>query len=180
MEEARTLLLSEKYQLLKAIGLTYWLPKSGANVLVSDQPIFCAACLVILPTALKNLETDIRHMLNGMLTVLALPLKLLCIAWLKENTPISDSSVLIRQAIIQWAPRQVLVMGEELAKIILDRDIPFDTVRENKQIIPGSAIPLQFTYHPIVLKEFPDNKKKAYQDLLSLKKQIEEESRAHG
>jgi hypothetical protein len=175
MAQARTLLLSEKYQLLKAVGLTYWLPKRGTSVLVSDQPIFCAACLVILPTALKYLESDIRHMLNGMLKVLSVSSTMLSIAWIRENINISDSSTLIQQAIIQWAPRQVLVMGEELAKTILNLDIPFDTVRENNHVMPGSDIPLQVTYHPNALKAFPDNKKKAYQDLLSLKQQIEGE-----
>jgi uracil-DNA glycosylase len=53
----------------------------------------------------------------------------------------------------------LLVMGEILNKTLA-------------QAVTELKFPVQTTYHPAELQQLPDNKKKAYRDLLVLKEQL--------
>jgi len=153
---------AQKYQILEAMGLKIWLPKDQ-TVLVSKQPIFCAACLVVLPSLLILHDPEIHKIFSGMLNVLEINLKKIAIVGIRENLNFSEHKKIIQQEILKWAPKTVLVMGEALAQAIEALD---------------AAIFLQATYDPLFLKDFPQHKKKAYQDLLQLKEHLIEEKAA--
>jgi hypothetical protein len=152
----------QKYQVLDAMGLRLWLSKDQA-VLVSKQPIFCAAYLVILPSLLMLDDAETHKIFSGMLKVLAINPGKIAIAGIRDHLNFSEHKKIIQQEILKWAPKTVLVMGEALAQAIGTLD---------------AAIFLQITYDPMFLKHYPQHKKQAYQDLLQLKERLLIEEKA--
>lgn len=152
-------------QILNAIGVQQWLPRKQfgswhGSLLVSDAPLFCAACLVLLSeNPAKNIEQ--QKMLTGMLNVLNLNADELCIAWL-QGPLMRDQGYMIGHEIAKWSPYSVLIMGENLAQQLLDTD----------RSIKGSNALVQVTYHPETLLQSKELKSKAYRDLLNLRDQI--------
>lgn len=144
-------------QILDAIGVQQWLPRKhfgpwSGSLLVSDSPLFCAACLVLLPeNPAKNIEQ--QKILMGMLNVLNLNADELCIAWL-QGPLMRDQEHMIGHEVAKWSPYSVLIMGENLASI------------------KGLNAHVQVTYHPETLLQSKELKSKAYRDLLNLRDQI--------
>ncbi len=145
-------------QILDAIGVQQWLPKNQAtSLLVSDNPLFCAACLVLLPeNPAKNSEA--KKILTGMLNVLCLNTEELCIAWVGSSL-MPEKKHKVAQEIAKWSPYSVLILGESLAAELLETELSSTTL-------------VQVTYHPEVLLQSKELKNKAYRDLLCLRDQI--------
>ncbi|MCF6324324.1 MAG: uracil-DNA glycosylase [Gammaproteobacteria bacterium] len=78
----------------------------------------------------------------------------------------SCAPYLLRQiALVQ--PSVILVMGAVAARHLLKSDLTaIDALRGPSHSLPGSAIPLVVTYHPVDLLHTPADKRKAWQDLL--------------
>ena len=139
-----------KYYFLSNIGITIWMPRNSAQALMVSQPILNAALLVLLPEKLPQER---------------------CIAWVRNLTE-KNQRVLIKQAIHHWSPYHVLVVGETLAQFLLNDSKSLDELRIIPHAILGLESLLHVTYHPAELENSPENKRKAYQDLLRLKLQI--------
>lgn len=150
------------------MDISYWALRSTS--LVSDKPLVGAACLVLLPEKLPK-ETILQNqILAGMLKVLALEEQELCVAWLDDG--IKDAKLnLIVEAMIRWAPHTVLVLGKQLANYLLKCDEGIDKLRARSWYL-GAKILMQITYHPAELETAKECKRKAYEDLLRLKKYI--------
>ena len=148
-------------QILDAIGIQQWLPKhQSTSLLVSDNPLFCAACLVLLPeNPAKN--SEVKKILTGMLNVLCLNAEELCIAWV-DGPLMPEKKHIIGQEVAKWSPYSVLILGESFAAALLDTD----------SSLKGSNAFVQVTYHPEVLLQSKELKNKAYRDLLCLRDQI--------
>lgn len=148
-------------QILDVIGVQQWLPKHHASsLLVSDNPLFCAACLVLLPeNPTKN--SEVKKILTGMLSVLCLKADELCIAWVNGSL-MPEKKHMIGQEVAKWSPYSVLILGESFAAELLDTD----------SSLKGSNAWVQVTYHPEVLLASKELKNKAYRDLLCLRDQI--------
>jgi hypothetical protein len=150
------------------MGITQWLPRKN-TILMSEQPLFCATCLVLLPQKLLPSDMEQHKILTGMLKVLELNSKELAIAWIEESLTFSSASYnSLIEALSQWAPYTVLGMGKELVnKLFFTTEL--DETREKLQKLTGLDSIVQTTYHPAELQALPENKKKAYRDLLTLK-----------
>lgn len=148
-------------QILDAIGIQQWLSKEQpGSLLISDNPLFCAACLVLLPeNPTKNIEQ--QKILTGMLNVLNLNADELCIAWLRGPL-MRDQGHMVGQEIAKWSPYSVLIMGENLAQQLLDTE----------GSIKGLNALVQVTYHPEILLQSKELKNNTYRDLLNLRDQI--------
>jgi len=158
-------------QILDAMGIQQWLLKKNAcSLLVSDNPLFCAACLVLLPGN-PSLNLEHNKILTGMLNVLSLKAEELCIAWV-EGVLMRDKTQTIGQKIAKWSPYSVLIMGENFAQQLLETDRSLDELRLDFQSITGSNTLVQATYHPEALLHSKELKSKAYRDLLRLRDQI--------
>jgi hypothetical protein len=158
-------------QILAAMGIQQWLPKKqSGSLLVSDNPLFCAACLVLLPEN-PTLNLEHKKILTGMLNVLALNAEELCIASVKDVL-MHDYIQTIGQEIAKWSPYSILVMGGGFAQQLLATERSLDELRLDFQSITGSNALLQVTYHPEVLLQSKELKSKAYRDLLKLRDQI--------
>jgi len=153
--------LGEKYQLLQAMGISYWLERGSSTQLISTLPIFCAGCLVILPEPLSRLPEVEKKMLMSMLKVLECQAEHLCIAAVCNlrllKPPFSD---LLQREIQKWAPKSVLILGRG-SSVELDC-LDFGCC----------SMPIFLTYHPSELQNSPELKRKAYETLLSLKNTI--------
>ena len=158
-------------QILDAMGIQQWLlKKKSGSLLVSDHPLFCAACLVLLPEN-PSLNLEQKKILTGMLNVLTLNAEELCIAWV-EGVLMRDQTQMIGQEIAKWSPYSVLIMGENFAQQLLATERSLDELRLNFQSIAGSNALIQVTYHPEALLQSKELKSKAYHDLLNLRDQI--------
>jgi DNA polymerase III psi subunit len=158
-------------QILDAMGIQQWLlKKKPGSLLVSDNPLFCAACLVLLPTH-PSLNLEQKKILRGMLNVLTLNAEELCIAWV-EGVLMCDQAQRVGQEIAKWSPYSVLIMGESFAQQLLETDRSLDELRLDFQSITGSHVLTQVTYHPEALLQSKELKTKAYRDLLRLRDQI--------
>ena len=158
-------------QILDAMGIQQWLRrKRPGSLLVSDNPLFCAACLVLLP-ANPSLNLEQKKILTGMLNVLTLNAEELCIAWV-EGILMRNQTHTVGQEIAKWSPYSVLVIGENFAQQLLETERPLDELRLDFQSIPGSHALTQVTYHPEALLQSKELKSKAYRDLLRLRDQI--------
>lgn len=158
-------------QILDVMGIQQWLPRNKPGAfLASDNPIFCAACLVLLPEN-PILNPEHQKILTGMLNVLALNAEESCIAWVK-GVSMPDQIKAVGQEIARWSPYSVLIMGENFSQQLLATDRSFDELRLEFQSIAGSKALAQVTYHPETLLQFKELKTKAYRDLLKLRDQI--------
>ena len=147
-----------KYQLLNEMGIPYWLDRTG--VFGSDMPIFGAKCLVLLPEKINPEALEENKILNGMVNVLGFSRNEVSIAWIqgKNSRGKSESVAILKRELLKWAPESLLIMGEAFSKTILESIGYLD-----------STIVVQVTHHPKHLQNSPEDKKKAYRDLLTLK-----------
>lgn len=63
-------------------------------------------------------------------------------------------------------PRLLLVVGRVAAQALLGSDEPIGRLRGRVHQLPGHAIPVVATYHPAYLLRSPEQKRRAWQDLL--------------
>jgi len=76
----------------------------------------------------------------------------------------------LKQQIAIVAPTVILAVGHLAAQYLLEDDMSLDTMREKRHFYEG--IPLLVTYHPASLLRNQKDKKKAYVDLMRVKKQL--------
>lgn len=72
----------------------------------------------------------------------------------------------LNQQIKHLAPRLLLAMGQAAAQNMLGTTSDLDALRGTMHEYGADKIPLIVTYHPLDLQREPQDKKKAYQDLL--------------
>jgi hypothetical protein len=164
----QNLKLGERYRLLDAIGINYWLPKQTSSFLRSENPIFCATCLVLLPQKLSK-DSEQYKILTGMLKVLSINAETLCVAWVNEELK-PEQFPHLKLSLVEWAPYKVLIMGEALSQGLLESNKAIDELRIKDHKF--QEINLQVTYHPDELQKAPEHKAKAYKDLLRLKEEL--------
>ena len=158
------------YPLLKEMGFNYWIPRQGA-LFTSLKPIFSAGCLILLSAPLQSQDHAQHKILAGMLKVLELRLDEYCVA--SMNAPLLPESFhKFFNTLKQWAPHSLLIMGEPLAQSLTNSMSPLDSLREETKSLKGFEGPVFLTYHPEELYQNPENKKKAFEDLLNLKAKI--------
>ncbi len=162
------MMFASKYQLLDNLGIPYWLARNSRSILQSNSPLFCARCLVLLPSQLGREQCDYAKVLSGMVKVLDLKTEEICVAWL-GNWEQDNLYAALMQELTKWAPRSLLVMGEALAALVMNSSVSLDELRVSLHRVTVQNIPMQCTYHPEELSQNPVHKKKAYQDLLYLK-----------
>lgn len=149
-----------KYYLLDTLGILQWLPRTSDAVLGSDDPVFCATCLVLMPQAPPEKKSEQHKILTGMLKVLQQPADQIGIAWVNDAKIIYPG--VLSKAIAVWAPYSLLILGQQFSEKIVQKDPHFLDL----------DIPVQITYHPEELQTNPHHKKQAYADLLQLKEKL--------
>ncbi len=156
-----------KYQLLEAMDIPVWVKPLPS--ICSKHNVLGAHCLVLLPYNPATLILSEQKILEGMLKVLSLDSENLHLAWVKELT--ASLSQHFTQMLLQYVPHTVLLMGETLARSVLENSIAtFEMLRETPQKRESVAeLPIRVTYDPVVLSKEPSSKGKAYKDLLNLK-----------
>jgi uracil-DNA glycosylase family 4 len=81
------------------------------------------------------------------------------------------SEYLFRQiGLIQ--PKLILVLGRIAAQRLLKTDMALARLRGKVHQLPDTGVPLVVTYHPAYLLRTPSDKRKAWEDLLFLRKTI--------
>ncbi len=63
-------------------------------------------------------------------------------------------------------PRLLLVVGRIAAQALLASDLPIGRLRGRVHDLPGLGIPVVATYHPAYLLRSPEQKRRAWQDLV--------------
>lgn len=71
-------------------------------------------------------------------------------------------------------PRLILCVGRVAAQHVLRTDAPLGSLRGRWLGLPGDAIPLRVTYHPAYLLRSPDQKGKAWDDLVAVARRLRE------
>jgi uracil-DNA glycosylase family 4 len=93
----------------------------------------------------------------------------------KPDEAAECSEYLHRQiALIQ--PRLIVAVGRIAAQRLLQTDTSLGRLRSRVHEHPATGIPLVATYHPAYLLRSPGEKRKAWEDLLFVKKTIESSS----
>ncbi|WP_373510669.1 uracil-DNA glycosylase family protein [Thiocapsa sp.] len=75
-------------------------------------------------------------------------------------------------------PHLILCVGRVAAQHVLQTDAPLGSLRGRWLALPGDGIPLRVTYHPAYLLRSPDQKAKAWDDLVAVARRLRE-GRAH-
>lgn len=158
-----------QYQILEAMKIPIWVPKT--KELSTEKVIIGASCLVILPKNPRNMPEAEKKIFQGMLSVLNLSKNQLAIAWTGSEDAGSTPSA-IGQTLKAWLPYTILIMGEGLANQLTGTKANMDTLRKEYHALPFVRTWVQITYHPQELLEHPNNKAKAYQDLLEMKQKL--------
>jgi DNA polymerase len=70
-------------------------------------------------------------------------------------------------------PKLILALGRIAAQRLLQTDTPLARLRQSVHVMPDTQTPFVVTYHPAYLLRSPLDKRKAWQDLLFVKKNIE-------
>lgn len=165
--------LQQHYHLLNTLGISVWFQKKTNEAILTDSTLLCSHCMVLLPASPKKLSVSEQKVLTGMLGVFEYFSKTQNIAWVNEALPIEEYP-LIGKALARFAPYRILIMGEAFSKQILRTEIAFDELRLTEPHLPELSASIQVTYHPSDLANNPQNKAKAYRDLLALKTRLTE------
>lgn len=75
----------------------------------------------------------------------------------------------LARQIVLIKPKIILAVGRIAAQTLLKSDRPVGTLRGKRFYYEGSGIPIVVTYHPAYLLRSPQEKRKAWQDLLFAK-----------
>ena len=70
-------------------------------------------------------------------------------------------------------PKLILALGRIAAQRLLQTDTPLGRLRQQRHVLAQTQTPLIVTYHPAYLLRSPLDKRKAWQDLLFVQKNIE-------
>lgn len=79
----------------------------------------------------------------------------------------------LHQQIALIQPRLIVALGRIAAQRLLKTDTPLGKLRGRQHTQPDTGAPLVVTYHPAYLLRTPLDKRKAWQDLLFVKKTID-------
>ena len=79
----------------------------------------------------------------------------------------------LHQQIALIKPKLILALGRIAAQRLLKTDTPLTRLRHTVHAMPITQIPFIVTYHPAYLLRSPADKRKAWQDLLFVRKNIE-------
>jgi len=79
----------------------------------------------------------------------------------------------LQQQIALIKPKLILALGRIAAQRLLKTDTPLARLRHTVHAMPVTQIPFIVTYHPAYLLRSPADKRKAWQDLLFVRKTIE-------
>ena len=180
-----SLTVESKLQCLDNLQIPLW--RKRAQVL-SNNPQYSAACLVLLPSFIPGIEKPLpivnptaspAKILTGMLKVLELSAEEYCIAWVNTpNTTSNEARIEVAReniidALASFSAFTVLIMGDVLSKHVIGSSyISLDEERKSFRTIDGLVASVQVTYHPTEILKAPENRSKAYQDLLRLKENI--------
>jgi len=80
----------------------------------------------------------------------------------------------LEQQVQLVAPRLVLALGRVAAQNLLNVDTPLARLRGRVHRLPGLDTPLVISYHPAYLLRSPQQKSKAWQDLLLARQTLEQ------
>ena len=86
---------------------------------------------------------------------------------------ISQCSAYLTQQINSIQPSMILALGRFAGQFLLNQQLPLNQLR--KKIHNYKNIPFIVSYHPAYLLRNPADKKKAYVDLITVKKFLEED-----
>jgi DNA polymerase len=79
--------------------------------------------------------------------------------------PDVDARPAVQQAVDQWQPRVLLLMGEGAVHSLLPDAASFSTLRGVARRWPGSDLPMVITEHPAQLLQIPAGKRQAWEEL---------------
>ncbi len=154
--------------MMNAMGLTLWWPRSVRHPelpfktwkICASPLIFNAQCFVLLPVyQLKCGKRDLKEskILQGMLNVLELPEKTICVAKIYAQQPKLNER--------DWKEIfDEISMLQPFFVLQLERDVKSSFIDQR----------LMRTYCPTHLLEHPEDKKVTYQHLLILKQRLRE------
>ena len=78
----------------------------------------------------------------------------------------------LHRQIAMIQPKLVLALGRIAAQRLLQTDTPLGRLRQQVHVLPQTRMPFIVTYHPAYLLRSPLDKRKAWQDLLFVRKTI--------
>lgn len=87
-----------------------------------------------------------------------------------KDDEIEQCSPYLAEQIALVAPRLLLALGRFAGQFIVKKAIPIKQLRQQMHVY--QHIPCIVSYHPAYLLRNPTDKKRAYQDLLAVKKQL--------
>ena len=79
----------------------------------------------------------------------------------------------LRRQIELIQPKVIVTLGRIAAQNLLDESLPLGRMRNRDFVYADTAIPVIVTYHPAYLLRSPSEKRKAWQDLLRVRKMLE-------
>lgn len=92
----------------------------------------------------------------------------------RDPTPkeVATCTPYLEQQVQLLQPKVIVAVGRVAAHYLLDSKLPMARLRQQQYTFRATEIPLLVTYHPAYLLRNPNDKKKAYQDLLLIEKII--------
>jgi len=148
---------------LDALGVQQWVLRSAVAPAARDvQWLIVAAGPLAGPDGRALPEPDAAgQMLTAMLRGVGLAAEQ---AYVLE-LPAVEALRAVQQAVDQWQPRMVLLMGEGAVRSLLPDAGGFATLRGVARRWPGSDLPLVITEHPAQLLQVPAGKRQACEEL---------------
>jgi uracil-DNA glycosylase len=148
---------------LDALGVQQWVLRTPVAAAARDvQWLIVAAGPLATADGLPLPEPDAGgQMLTAMLRGVGLAADQ---AYVLE-LPDVEARRLVQQALDQWQPRVMLLMGEGAVRSLLPDAGGFATLRGVARRWPGSDLPLVITEHPAQLLQVPAGKRQAWEEL---------------
>lgn len=139
---------------LEKINIPLWVER--APFLFLDKPLAFAELAILLAKPLNREDPEEKKVLSGMISVLALKKTEYWLGWLFGKSSVSENypSDFYLGILQRFKPKAILLLGEPFA------------------VNSGLSHPIHATFHPRELIKTPENKKKAYQSLLNLRKTL--------
>ncbi|MDB6096097.1 MAG: hypothetical protein JWM09_375 [Francisellaceae bacterium] len=160
------------YQILNALQIPVWITRESSLIqFESNQALINAECLVIVES-LNDFQQE-NELLNKMLSVLKMDHSLISKLFLNTNSlfEFKDASrKIILNQLFHLAPKSILIMGENLSKMILNTEEDFKIIKNKVYCLDN--IPVKISYSPQELLNDNSLKREAYNDLCVVKKWI--------
>jgi DNA polymerase len=148
---------------LDALGVQQWLPRTPvAAAARAVQWLIVAAGPLATADGCALPEPDAAgQMLTAMLRGVGLTAEQAYVL----DLPAVDARPAVQQAVDQWQPRVLLLMGEGAVRSLLPDAGGFATLRGVARRWPGSDLPMVITEHPAQLLQVPAGKRQAWEEL---------------